>query len=399
MPRAYRVVLTDTSSDVCDDEFFAVSSGDLETGCPHPWLVFRRRLSGGLSDGVEIVHINNGRLCLTVVPTRGMAIRQAECDGVRLGWDSPVRDLVHPKFVDLGRRGNLGWLDGFNEWLARCGLESNGVPGEDVVRDNQGNEQRIQLPLHGRIGNLPAHRLVVSVLLEKPWTISIVGEVRESSMFGASFLLESTLEVDPGSTVIRVRDTVRNLRAVESETQMLYHINYGSPLLEKGARLVLPVRELSPRDPRAAEGLGEYDRMPAPTPGFVEQCYFLRLGADRKGATSALLRSRDGSRGASITWPLKELPCFTVWKNTGAEADGYVTGLEPGTNHPNPRAFERSRGRVPRLAAGAARRFNLELAFHPTRREVSGVEKRIRAMSPKRPVVHERAHPDFSPAG
>ena len=39
--------------------------------------------------------------------------------------------------------------------------------------------------------------------------------------------------------------------------------------------------------------------------------------------------------------PLEELPCFTLWKNTAAEADGYVTGLEPGTNFPNLRSFER----------------------------------------------------------
>ena len=48
----------------------------------------------------------------------------------------------------------------------------------------------------------------------------------------------------------------------------------------------------------------------------------------------------------------QELPCFTVWKNTGAMEDGYVTGLEPATNYPNFKGFERQQGRVPRAAAG-----------------------------------------------
>ena len=32
--------------------------------------------------------------------------------------------------------------------------------------------------------------------------------------------------------------------------------------------------------------------------------------------------------------------------------DGYVTGLEPGTNYPNPRPFEKARGRVVTLPPG-----------------------------------------------
>src|SRR2546425_4718770 len=34
----------------------------------------------------------------------------------------------HPKLINLQARGGLGWLDGFNEWLCRCGLENNGQP-------------------------------------------------------------------------------------------------------------------------------------------------------------------------------------------------------------------------------------------------------------------------------
>ena len=44
----------------------------------------------------------------------------------------------------------------------------------------------------------------------------------------------------------------------------------------------------------------------------------------------------------------QELPCFTVWKNTAALEDGYVTGLEPATNFPNFKTFERQQGRVVR---------------------------------------------------
>ena len=55
----------------------------------------------------------------------------------------------------------------------------------------------------------------------------------------------------------------------------------------------------------------------------------------------------------SLVHNVKQLPCYSVWKNTTASADGSVTGLEPGTNFPNPRSFEGQKGRVLKLAPGA----------------------------------------------
>ena len=43
-------------------------------------------------------------------------------------------------------------------------------------------------------------------------------------------------------------------------------------------------------------------------------------------------------------------------------ADGYVTGLEPGTNFPNPRSFEGQQGRVVKLGPGESARFEVELS-------------------------------------
>ena len=56
-------------------------------------------------------------------------------------------------------------------------------------------------------------------------------------------------------------------------------------------------------------------------------------------------------RGTGIA-PTRPLPCFTVWKNTAAVEDGYVTGLEPAINFPNFKSFERQQGRVKVLPAG-----------------------------------------------
>ena len=93
---------------------------------------------------------------LLVIPTRGMGIWKAIVGDETLGWRSPVRGPVHPQFVPLFDPSGLGWLEGFDELLVRCGLESNGAP----EFDQQG---RLLYPLHGRIANRPAHHVEVTV--------------------------------------------------------------------------------------------------------------------------------------------------------------------------------------------------------------------------------------------
>src|SRR5262245_18970435 len=129
-------------------------------------------MHGGLSDGVEVVQVNNGALKFDILPTRGMGIWKAWLDGVEFGWRSPVRGPVHPAFVDLGEPSGLGWLDGFDELLVRSGLESNGAPEFDEKTG------RLKFPLHGRIANKPAHDVDVSVDGESG-EIRVTGVVEE----------------------------------------------------------------------------------------------------------------------------------------------------------------------------------------------------------------------------
>jgi hypothetical protein len=40
-----------------------------------------------------------------------------------MGWDSPVKEVVNPAFINLESRNGLGWLEGFNEMMVRCGYD------------------------------------------------------------------------------------------------------------------------------------------------------------------------------------------------------------------------------------------------------------------------------------
>ena len=104
-----------------------------DLGIDEPFGVKKRVLRGGRQEGVELVEIDNGRLRIDALPTRGMGLWKAHQAGETLGWDSPTCGPVHPSFVPLMEPGGLGWLDGFDELLARCGLESNGAPEFDAA--------------------------------------------------------------------------------------------------------------------------------------------------------------------------------------------------------------------------------------------------------------------------
>ncbi|CAA6694447.1 MULTISPECIES: aldose 1-epimerase family protein [unclassified Lentimonas] len=342
------------------------------------WSVKSYTLRGGLQEGVQVVEINNGKLSFAILPTRGMGIWKGQCGDVRLAWDSPVKDPVNPAFINLEERGGLGWLKGFNEWFVRCGVNSMGAPGIDTVCDYSGNEFEVPLTLHGKIANLPARAVEVEIT---ETAIIVRGEVDETMMFGPSLRLNVEIRTEFGSGAMTIIDTVTNLGNNPQEHEMLYHINYGAPLLEEGSRIVAPFKQVAPRDPRSAEGIDTFDQYGASQIGFVEQAYLYELvGKGDDNETMAMLRNAAGDKASMLRYKLEDFPCFTLWKNTSGTADGYVTGLEPATNYPNSRRFERQQGRVISLAGGESRTTTLTIETMDTKGEVDAAEAEIKQL-------------------
>ena len=390
-------VITDVARQIWHDNFELAGNSQPLNGSTN-WSVRQRRLRGGLSDGVDVVEIDNGAMKLEVLPTRGMGVWRGNFQGIPIGWDSPVKMPVHPAFVNQTERGGLGWLAGFNELICRCGLSFLGPPGRDD--DLKDHPILGELTLHGKIANLPAHRVEVTVDPDHQGRIAVTGVIDECSMFGPCLRLTSTIETTVGSNRFTISDEVRNLSAKPTEFELLYHTNIGHPFLEAGSQFLAAIREISPRDARAAEGIDTYDSYAAPDAGYAEQAYYFRLIGDAQHRGLTVLQNAAGDLALSLRMPLSELPCFTLWKNTAAEADGYVTGLEPGTNFPNLRSFERAQGRVQTLAPGASRRVSFELAIHHGSKAVKTIADEVHRLQQTSTVSLSRVpQQEFSPAG
>jgi len=397
MTRYKSWILTDVTNDIWLDSF-AVSNDSLRLPTPHDWSVRKRTLRGGLRDGIDLIEVHNGALSYTVLPTRGMGLWRGEYRGNFLGWRAPLQGPVHPQVVNLEERGGLGWLGGFDEWLCRCGLAANGPPGEDVFTDKNGQTCRSKLTLHGRIANTPAYFVEVRINLDPPHELTVIGQIEESCMFFPHLALTSTVTTVPGSNRLVLHDLVENRGGAATEMQLLYHCNLGPPFLEAGSRVVAPIRELAPISARAAEGIDTYDTYAGPTAGYAEQVYCYDLLGDATGRTLAVLYNAAGDHGVALRWNRKELPCFTVWKNTAAVEDGYVTGLEPATNFPNLKTFERQQGRVQLLPPGAHWECSWSIEVFDTAAAVAKVLAEVVALQAHaRPIIHNAPQQRISP--
>lgn len=395
-------VLTDTTKDVWVDAF-EVSSAKLDAGESKPWSVTKTTLRGGRRDGVDLIRVDNGALSVAIVPTRGMGLWRGSFHGDTLGWKSPVVDgPVNPQFINPSDRGGLGWLDGFDELLVRCGLVSNGSPYSVPVPDGKGGVARTDLVgLHGRIANIPAHYVAVHVDDNAPHAITVEGRVAESTLFHAQLELRTKISTAPGSNHLVVRDEIHNRSDSPGEAQILYHWNFGPPYLGAGSKVVAPVDTLVPRDPRAVEGIDAWDTYPGPTVGFAEQVYLAKLRGDGPdGRTLVLLHDSNGKKGVALRYSTAQLPCFTLWKATSSLNDGYVTGLEPGTNYPHPRPLEKARGRVASIPPGGSHVAETVLEVLDTPEAVSTVAAEIRKLQGTTPpTVHRTMVEPFVPLG
>ena len=348
------------------------------------------RFIGGAADQVEVIEVDSGAVRVMILPTRGMSIWQMEANGIRFGWNSPVNGPVHPSQVPVFDPNGIGWLEGFDELVVRCGLRSNGAP----EHDEQG---RLVYPLHGRIGNLAADSLSIEYD-EASGRLEVIGEILESRLFINRLRLRSRIRFQAGSASVDLLDDVTNELSQPTTMQLLYHINVGAPILGEGASLEFPVDTLAPKDTLSADEIDSWNEFLGPQEEYPERVYFATPCSDDQHQTAALLRSRCGTHGMGVTFHTAGLPRFILWKNTASQSDGYVIGMEPATNYPNQRSFEEKHGRVVSLDGGDTASFRVSLHALTEQSSVTQMSDRIRVLQEEAtPNIENRPKPGWSP--
>ena len=329
----------------------------------------------GPERGVRAIDVRTGTgLAFSVLPDRGLDIFRADLNGASLAWISPTGPVAPAHFEPAG----LGWLRGFYGGLmVTCGLTYAGPPNQDQGRD---------LGLHGRASYSPAFDVGVTQDWDgDEFRIEIRGKIREAAVFGEHVVLTRRIRTALGWNRWTVDDEVENLGHGPTPHMMLYHVNAGFPVVSPESQLLCATRDARPRDAEAQKEKEKWDRFLPPTAGFAERAYFHRLrpGADGRTTIAMLNRGFQGGRGIgyALRYPVAQFPCFTEWKMMGEGL--YVVGTEPGNVYPEARELLRREGRLPMLAPGEKKRYELEFQVLGSPAEIQAVEKEIQSLQEK----------------
>jgi hypothetical protein len=275
-------------------------------------------LTESVEHGVRTAIVRTGELNFLVAIDRAMDIVNADYRGIPLAFISPT-GIAAPSFFEPE---GLGWLRGFpGGLLATCGLTYAGAPTID---------QGEQLGLHGRISYSPAKLIFAGGYWKNDeYTIALEGEAKEARIFGANLTIRRRLEATLGGKRIIIKDKVTNEGWSRQPLMIIYHMNFGFPILDSNSKLVSTSHLYFPRDAEAKADAEKFDEFQNPTKGFNEKVYIHDLLADKDGyAYSAIINKKLlGGLGAYIKIRKKDLSRLIEWKMMGEGT--YVLGMEP----------------------------------------------------------------------
>ncbi len=237
-----------------------------------------------------------------------------------------------------------------------------------------------EYPMHGRLRTTPAEHCCADARWEgEDYVLSVSGEMREAELFGENLTLRRTLTTRLGSRTICIRDELENEGFRPETALLLYHFNFGYPLVEAGTRLLLPTRGVTPRDETSRPQVEGWSHMDPPRPGEPEYVFFHDLCADEQGRTCAVVFNHRLGLGVALDFDQKALPWFMEWKSTAA--GDYVLGLEPANASAHGRLWQAEHGGLPTLAPGERKTVELSVTVLDGAETLEGYTRRIKTLT------------------
>ncbi|MDR3716847.1 MAG: aldose 1-epimerase family protein [Puia sp.] len=327
-------------------------------------------LDNGGGRGTRIAWVNTGAgLRYKIIIDRGMDISDAFYNQYGLAWLNHA-GITAPQ--PLSHRGT-DWLRTFGGGLlTTCGLSHVGGP----EKDSHGERG-----LHGDVSNIAAE--IESIIQPDPvrgkMDMSITGVMKQTPIFGPSLELRRTLSGTIGRSSIRIHDEVTNRGNSPAPHMILYHCNFGWPLVDEGSELCWKGHW----KPRYADGTEKifreghpFRKAPAPLEahaGTGEEAAVIDTFADSFGHSSCGIWNEAIGLAVVLRYPKKQLPWLTNWQHWGRNE--YVTGLEPGTNAPIGQAKARELKELILLEPGESRTYDLEIEVLTAPAEIAAFKK------------------------
>lgn len=318
--------------------------------------VRRLQWTEGVEAGTEHIQVRTAAgLSYYVSASRGLDISLAEFRGAPISWQSANGD-VHPAYYEAN---GAEWLrTAAGGLLMTCGLTQAGSPNTDNGR---------AFGLHGRAHHTPARHVSVSgAWVGDEYEMRVTGVVEETFIFGEHLRMTREICSWLGENRISIRDTVENIGFQTCPHMMLYHFNFGFPLLNETTRITMPTTEVAARE--AETPVEGYSSWQAPDPAYAERVYYHKVKSDSNGWAHARIETPlfpGTAQGVNLrlSWSTEHLPRLVQWHMPGAGA--HVLGIEPANCHVGGRADERAKGTLFQLEPGQSVAYELELEIEP----------------------------------
>jgi hypothetical protein len=324
-------------------------------------------LGDGHERGVRLLEFRSGGgLEFEVTIDRGFDIGRLSVAAQTFSWHSPT-GLRAPWLLDRAGDRGQGFLRGFSGLLTTCGLDHIRQPETLAVAENPLHPTGVvDHPLHGN-GTYSPGRLLgygMSDGSDGP-ALWCEGEWRQAMVFGACLTLRRRITCAVGSTSIEIADCVENIGATPSSHLLLYHVNFGYPLIDAGARPYIG----SARCAWRGHDHDAFAPFAEPTDALsAELSVHVFEAADGSEAVCGVENPRTGAR-AEIAFDPRELPFCQLLRLTGRRL--YATAIEPCTTGHRTQAEAERHGEVRHLDPGEQCHYALRLSFTAGRDQAS----------------------------
>ncbi|MEY4382543.1 MAG: hypothetical protein RI995_85 [Bacteroidota bacterium] len=310
-------------------------------------------LDNGAGAGVRIAWIDTGSgLRYKVVIDRGMDIAEAIYNDCNLAWIAHV-GIVKPQLLtDKG----LSWLRTFGGGLlTTCGLDHVGGPETDEYGERG---------IHGQFSNLPAEIISIQQpnVLTGDLSFSITGLIRQHKIFGPCLTLKRTISGTIGNPSLKIDDEIVNEGNQAVPFMILYHFNFGYPLLDQGSQIIYEGEHYVKSDPKFLENPKDLTTVPNPSDlhaGTGESVVVVDMSNNKNSKANASLWNPKRMLGINLSWDKKELPYLINWQHFAKKE--YVMGIEPSNNPLNGQKKAREEGTLTFLQPNEIKKIQLEL--------------------------------------
>ena len=266
-------------------------------GSPEQLCMAQRvQVTEGRGNGARQIYVANGKLNLVISESNALDILRMWHEGTNSGF--VTKNGLYTAPADFLGSFPAGML-------YTCGLDAiGGVDGH---------------PIHGRLHSIPAE---IKELKANADGVRIVGEIRDTSLFGQNLVLTRTFSTAADSCEVHIDDRIENRAFRDEKYCLLYHVNVGYPIVDAGAKIAGNFVESKPRTPWAEHEMATMLDVEPPADNMEETCYF-HLTADGKMS----IENRALGKRFTVESDLKR---FVQWKSR-ASGD-YVIGIEPCTS-------------------------------------------------------------------